>query len=425
MKVAVLGLDVKGVGFMKRFVLLLALFASFALAQEDVVISPQSIIVNPLPSFDVEVFVDKDPSGATIPTYEIGEAIRIGVRVSEDAYVYLFNVRSNGDIQQILPNRLDDTGRRNFVEAGTTRYFPRQDARYTFNIAGPRGLDKVIAVASKEPLNTSQLTRFDEESDFATSAAGEDSFAQALSIVVQPLPQEGWVTDTALFYVGQDAPRSQFGTISVTSDPRGAAAYIDGQFVGYTPVRFGTRAGEHTVRLELEGYEPFQTTVNLGRSESLDVSASLSAVRRTGTVTFQSQPRGADVYVDGRLVGSTPTGALTFDEGSYQARFNVSGYEDFVANFSVNRNSDQTVTADLRPLTGSLQVRANVGGARVFVNGEQVGTIPSGSGRLTIDDLPAGQHELTVVAPGFTTVLRDFSVRGGETTTINVSQTRL
>ena len=94
-----------------------------ASAQDNVVISPQSIVVNPSPSFDVQVFVDKDTSGDATPVYNIGESIRVGATVSEDAYVYLFSVHSDGTIDQILPNTLSD-GRDNLVRAGSTRYFP-------------------------------------------------------------------------------------------------------------------------------------------------------------------------------------------------------------------------------------------------------------------------------------------------------------
>ena len=48
------------------------------------------------------------------------------------------------------------------------------------------------------------------------------------------------------------------------------------QFVGITPVRFGTRAGTHTVRLELSGYAPYSTDVTLGGGRSLPVDLSLS-----------------------------------------------------------------------------------------------------------------------------------------------------
>ena len=337
-----------------------AALASAAFAQEDVVISPQSIVVNPSPSFDVEVFVDKDSSGESAPVYNIGESVRIGVTVSEDAYVYLYSVHSNGTIEQILPNRLDD-GRNNFVSAGSTRYFPPQNARYTFDVAGPQGLDKVIAVASREPLDLSTLRGFTQAGDFSVSEQGEESFAQTLSIVVSPISQEDWVTDTALFYVGSRPSVPLYGTISITSNPSGAAAYVDGQFVGYTPVRFGTRRGEHTVRVERSDYETFETTVSL--SGNTTVEATLS-----GT---QTQP------------GATqPTG------------------------------------------TGALFIQSNVGGAEVFVDGVFVGNIADGSGQLRVNSLPAGSHTLRIAAPGFSTVERTFEVIPGQTARVDTAQRR-
>ena len=75
-------------------------------------------------------------------------------------------------------------------------------------------------------------------------------------------------------------------------------------------------------------------------------------------------------------------------------------------------------------LSGSLTVTANVGGASVFVNGQQVGTVPNGSGRLTASDLPAGSHELTVVAPGFRSFVTEFQINPGQTTEVRVQQSR-
>lgn len=407
---------------MKRLLGFLLLCASFAFAQ-DVVFSPQAIVVNPRPSFEVDVFLDKGGNGGQIPTYEVGEDITIGVTVSADSYVYLFSIRSDGQVQQILPNRLDEPGRNNFVRAGETKYFPPRGARYAFTVEPPRGLDKVIAVASRTQLDTNQLAQFRGEGDFATSSIGEESFARTLSIVVRPINQQDWVTDTALFYVGQRPAQAAFGTLRVNSSPSGAEVYVDGEFVGYAPVDYGTRPGRHEVRVEQRGYDTYRETVNLRPGDVLNIDARLRAQRRTGSVTFQSSPRGAEVYVDGRFLGTTPTQGVTLDSGSYQARFVLPGHEDAYVNFNVG-TGQQTVSANLRSLAGSLRVQANVGGAQVFVNGVASGVIPSGSGVLTISDLSSGTHEITVVAPGYNTFVSQFRVRAGETTDVRVRQER-
>jgi hypothetical protein len=139
-----------------------------------------------------------------------------------------------------LPNRYDQDGQNNYLQAGETKYFPPQGARYAFNVDGPNGLDKVIAVASRTQLDTSQLASF-STGNFATSNIGQDGFAQTFSIVVTPIAQEDWVTDTALFYVGSQAvavpapqPTPQAGTVLFNSPyllayPGSSVTYLDAQ----------------------------------------------------------------------------------------------------------------------------------------------------------------------------------------------------
>ena len=343
---------------------------------QGAVLSPQAIIVNPVPTYNVEVFVDRDASGDATPSYAVGEQLTVGVRVSEDAYVYLFDVRSDGTVNQILPNNYDADGQNNFVRAGETKLFPPQGAAYAFQLEAPEGFDKVIAVASRTQLDTSTLASFAADPNFASSQIGEQGFAEALSIIVRPLPQADWVSDTALIYVGSTAPPApQYGTISVTSEPAGARVFVDNTFVGYAPLRYGTTVGNHLVYLEQDGYESYEVNANVVGGQAYDVTARLTADERLGPVGFESNPSGAQVYVDDQLVGTTPTGTLQLAEGAHQARFVLPGYTDTLSDFSVQGPDYQIVSGELRAQAGSLELTANIGGAVVFIDGQQVGTV--------------------------------------------------
>jgi Domain of unknown function (DUF4384) len=197
---------------------LLALGLSSALAGPQ--ISPQSIIVNPVQS-DVAVNVSVDRGGSN-PVYSIGDPIRVNVNVSNDAYVYLFSVHADGQIDQILPNRL--SGGSQFLRAGETRSFPPAGASYRLNVDGPSGQDKVLAVASKRQLDLSEISSFKGNQPFATAnVQGQDNLARALSIVVQPVPASDWVTNIAYFqvqprYAAQNpAPRTNTTTTTTTT----------------------------------------------------------------------------------------------------------------------------------------------------------------------------------------------------------------
>lgn len=396
-------------------------------AEKSVVISPQAIVVNPQPEFDVEVSVDKDPSGNSIPTYNIGERIVVTVRTSADAYVYLYNVRSNGEITQFMPNSYDSAGSDNYVRAGQARTFPPANARYNLQVDGPSGTDKIIALASKTELDVRQLANIASDG-FATSNAGQNSFAQTLSIIVTPLPQANWVTDTVLFNVG-NAPAPQIGAINISSNPSGSAVYIDNRFSGYTPLSVRAATGTHTIRVEQPGYQSFQQSVTVVAGRTINVNANLSGsappVNRQGTAIFDSYPAGAQVYVNNSLVGTTPTGILGFAPGTYTARFSLPGYSEQATSFTVSpsHNTEVTVTLASIPQEGSLLIRSNSGNtARVFVNGTEYGAISSGVAR--IDNLPAGRHQIVVLAPGYSAFVSEFTITAGSATNLTVTLTR-
>ena len=402
-------------------VLVATMLAGQALAQ-NVVLSPRSIVVNPVPSFDLRVWVDKDPSGREAPEYAVGSVLQVSVRPAEDAYIYLFSIAADGEVVQIFPNRFD--GDDALVRGGTTRTFPPPSgARYTFNVAPPSGLAKVIAVAGRRPLNVSTLAAFRSASSFATSDIGEEGFARALRIIVNPLPQTEWVSATALYYVDTRPSQGAYGTLQVDSEPRRGEVYVDRSFVGYTPLSYGLRPGTYDVEV-VGGGGRASERVQIRPDRTTDVFLSLRPVIRTGTATLTSSPSGAEVYVDGRFVGTTPTAPVTLDVGSYQAEFRRPGNLVERIGFQVQADRETRVHATLRATTGTLEVTANVGGARMFVGGRDVGVIPSGSGRLTVGDLSEGVHEVVLIAPGYRTLVQDVRVRAGETTTITLRQVR-
>ncbi|UQN05824.1 DUF4384 domain-containing protein [Deinococcus sp. QL22] len=182
--------------------LLLGLGAATLASASPAKISAQSIIVNPVETkLNVQVWVNKDASGNQNPVYRKGEKVSVGIKTNGDAYVYLFNVNANGQIDLFFPNNYEES---NFVQAGVTRVFPAQAAKYTLTVAGPNGQDRLLALASKKELNLDDVARFVGDEGFAqVRVRGQENLARALSIVVNPLPADSWVTDVATFRVGQ------------------------------------------------------------------------------------------------------------------------------------------------------------------------------------------------------------------------------
>jgi hypothetical protein len=68
----------------------------------------------------------------------------------------------------------------------------------------------------------------------------------------------------------------QPGTLVVESRPQGARVLIDGRIAGTTPLNIGdVRAGNHTIRIEREGYSAWTSAVTVNGGEQNRVTASL------------------------------------------------------------------------------------------------------------------------------------------------------
>lgn len=287
-----------------------AALSSAALAQGQ--LSAQSIIVNPVAAdLAVQVNVDKDPGGTLVPTYRPGEQVRITARVNQDAYVYLFSLDAAGNVTQLLPNRLHAA---NFLKANTTVTFPAAGAPFVFNVGQDLGLNKVLALASASPLNLGDLSSFRSAQDTfaAVSARGQQGLAQALSIVVNPLPPRTWVTDTAQFTVAAAPAPVQTGSLSVRSNVPGATVTLDGMRLGAADQTFSAvRAGTFPLSVTAPGYAPYSGTVTVRAGVTTAVTATLSPLMGTP----QPAPSPLDLFTTliGTLTGLTDPARSAFE----------------------------------------------------------------------------------------------------------------
>jgi hypothetical protein len=68
------------------------------------------------------------------------------------------------------------------------------------------------------------------------------------------------------------------GQVTVRSSPSGANIYVDNLYKGLTPLTLvGIPNGGHTILLRMNGYQDWQSTVNVAAGSSTDVSGTLAA----------------------------------------------------------------------------------------------------------------------------------------------------
>lgn len=96
------------------------------------------------------------------------------------------------------------------------------------------------------------------------------------------------------------------GTLNLSSVPGGARFYLNGEFKGKgTTVISSLAAGDYVVKAELEGFGELTRTVSVRNGES--VSEEFRLLNVMGRLEVRTDPPGAQLYFDGRFIGTTST----------------------------------------------------------------------------------------------------------------------
>ena len=137
-------------------------------------------------------------------------------------------------------------------------------------------------------------------------------------------------------------------------------------------------------------------------------SATTPAAPTTGTLEIRSDVTGADVFLNGKRVGTTPYKASDLTPGKYSVKVEKAGYTSFEKRVDLG-SKQQVVRAKLVAALATLRVEANVAGAKVLLDGEDRGTTP-----LELSNVSPGRHVLAVSADGYETRTETLEVESGK-----------
>jgi hypothetical protein len=213
--------------------------------------------------------------------------------------------------------------------------------------------------------------------DIATAGRGPQARSDDVNLERGVPPKDSTPRSTAAASTGAvSTPASRSGSrnaalgqLIVRSTPAGARVFVDGRDAGRTPATVRDLAvGAHRVRVARDGYLPSERRVALtgGRPSSLvDVRLSRApaaaataraatrsatpgtAGRFAGSLSVESRPAGARVFVDGRLMGTTPVRLPDVGAGEHAIRLERDGYQRWTSSVRVVANERNRVTASL------------------------------------------------------------------------------
>lgn len=203
----------------------------------------------------------------------------------------------------------------------------------------------------------------------------------------EPLQVDLAQDDKVLDYPLQRLPYE----VTLVTDPEGAEVLLNGEASGKTPMKLKVPSnGPQVLLLKREGYQEWKAT--LERDVPFPALVTLSPLAFKTAVL--SEPKGAEVLVDGRSVGKTPLKALEVpSEGRHEVRLRLEGYADWSGRIEKSKPLPNPVV--LKAKTFPVEVRTEPAGATLWLDGQKVGATPQRA-ELTV----LGTHAVRLTLEG-------------------------
>ncbi len=155
--------------------------------------------------------------------------------------------------------------------------------------------------------------------------------------------------------------------ISVSSNPAGAAVTLDGKATGkLTPTQFSTEKGSHTVALRKNGYLDESVTTDLAAGQNFQFAPTLKALGNVdniktvgkmnklfshgsestagmGAVSIHTQPKGAQVVINQRVLDKFSPLEIMLGPGNYAVDITLTGFKPLHKVVTVERGSKAAI----------------------------------------------------------------------------------
>ncbi|WP_437953238.1 kelch repeat-containing protein [Sorangium sp. So ce296] len=265
------------------------------------------------------------------------------------------------------------------------------------------------SATSSAALCLQQLRRYDEALALFETLLGD--FAQRLPPETRNAAQQAVVR-----------LRGLVGTVDVADAEIGASIMVDGQRRGDYPLPAPLRvgAGSHVIRVYKDGFEPFETRVDVAGGQVVRILSRLQKLVESGRLrVIERNGKALDVLVDGYTVGKTPwEGPLS--PGHHTVVLRGSGdLGTMPASVIIRLKQTTPLALFAEELSATLRIEPTPVCASVTVDGVALG---SGiwEGRLS-----PGRHRIEVAAGGFVTAQREAVLARGARTVVSVPLERV
>ncbi len=205
--------------------------------------------------------------------------------------------------------------------------------------------------------------------------------------------------------------RELVGTIDIGGAEPGANIVVSSQDRGeYPPVKpIRVPAGKHVVRVFKQGFEPFQTTVDVAGGQIVTVDAKLVALTESGRLRVtEKSGKVVDVLVDGVVMGKSPWEGIV-GVGDRTVVLRGGGKLGSQPATATVKSQELTTLALLaEDLNAQLRIDPTPAGAVVSIDGVDVGS------GVWLGRLKTGTHKIEARMEGFLTAERMVTLTDGQ-----------
>jgi hypothetical protein len=186
------------------------------------------------------------------------------------------------------------------------------------------------------------------------------------------------------------ATQNLVGTLTIRTSVSGATVIVDGEPAGTTPLEtpIVIDLGKHAITLQMTGFQPVHTTVEISGGTPSNVSLALRPEVHTGQISIVAEP-GATIAIDGRAV-ATERFDGTIDAGPHEVRVSAPDKVVYRAEVDLHEGETRTLQVTLSNekrggsvwpwVAGGAAVAAGaaVGGYFLFKPSDRTADVPAG-----------------------------------------------
>ena len=157
----------------------------------------------------------------------------------------------------------------------------------------------------------------------------------------------------------------------------------------------------------------YADTLNVSHDYYVPVNLPVSV---SGNVLIKSVPAGARISIDGSDTGQVTPYNASIKAGTHSLDLSFNGYFDDIYSLQVQPDAAVTIVRTLKSNTGNLSLEVSPASARVYLDGQCLGTSP-----VELTKKMAGEHSYVLVCDGYRNETGTITIVPGETVTKQIT----